>query len=298
MEIKDHKITGIPFETARWMGGTITPEIVVVHDTASRLTPGNAARYLQNNDRNVSVHFVIECDGSVVQQVPLNRKANHAGKSHYHGRDFCNGFSIGIEIVNPGKMQGHSGWGARAWFGEVFELEEHDIQEVTTKEHGHGFWMPYTEAQIDTVIDLLQVLFNGIETLKDIVPHWYVSPGRKTDTNPLFPLEQVKSIIFGREDPVVEEADEQASHITAGACLQIKVPNGSLNMRRWPSFNPNIIASIPNDTVVPEIKRGNFGGLDWSKVFFDGRDGWIVTAYTESVKTLTSRLVSPPMPLR
>lgn len=283
MQITDHKVTGIPYEPARSMGQTITPEIVVLHDTASRLTQGNAARYLQKNDRKVSVHFVVEIDGSVVQQVPLNRRANHAGKSHYHGRNWVNGFSIGIEIVNPGKMQKHSGRAVRAWWGGIFDIGKYGIQEVTTKEHGHGFWMPYTEAQIDTVIDLLQVLFDGIKTLKDIVPHWYVSPGRKTDTSPLFPMAQVKSIIFGREDPVAQAVDDETSLALPGALVAIDAPGSSLNMRMWPSFNPNVIATIPDGTVVPLIEGGEFLGRKWSKVIFDGQEGWVVTSYTAPV---------------
>ena len=283
MQIKDHRIAGMPYEPARWIGREITPEIVVLHDTASRITQGNAARYLQNNDRNVSVHFVIERDGSVVQQVPLNRKANHAGKSSYHGRGWCNGFSIGIEIVNPGKMQRGGGRDARAWWGGTYSIDSYAIQEVSTAEHGAGWWMPYSEEQIASVIDLLQVLFNGIETLKDIVTHWYISPGRKVDTNPIFPLEQVKSIIFGREDPIGRQADEQARDVDPDALVVIEVPGSSLNMRRWPSFNHNVIAVIPDGTIVPLIKHGTFGGRDWSKIIFDGQEGWVVTSYTAPV---------------
>lgn len=283
MQIKDHLIVGIPYEPARWQGREITPEIVVVHDTASRIIRGNAARYLQNNDRNVSVHFVVERDGSIVQQVPVNRKANHAGKSHYHGREYCNGFSVGIEIVNPGKMQRGGGRDARAWWGGTFERDSFAIQEVATKEHGAGFWMPYPEEQIAAVIDLLQVLFTGIETLTDIVPHWYISPGRKTDTNPLFPLEQVKSIVFGREDPIGQLVDEQARDVEPDALVAIEVPGSTLNMRRWPSFNPNVIGKISDGAIVPLIKSGSFNGRDWSKVLFGGQEGWVVSSYTAPV---------------
>lgn len=105
MRLSNHKIVDIPYSTAKAIGSKITPTIVVVHDTASRLDEGNAARYLRDNPAKVSVQFVIERSGEISQHVPTNRRANHAGKSHYHGRDSCNNFSIGIEIVNPGRMQ-------------------------------------------------------------------------------------------------------------------------------------------------------------------------------------------------
>lgn len=53
-------------------------------------------------------------------------------------------------------------------------------------------------------------------------------------------------------------------------------------MRRWPFFNPNVIRAIPDGTVVPVIRRGDFDGLKWSLVLFDGQEGWIVgSTYTQ-----------------
>ncbi|MGK0404865.1 MAG: AmpD protein [Oleispira sp.] len=46
----------------------------------------------------VSSHLFIRRDGSVIQFVPFNQRAWHAGLSHYAGRDNCNDFSIGIEM--------------------------------------------------------------------------------------------------------------------------------------------------------------------------------------------------------
>jgi N-acetylmuramoyl-L-alanine amidase len=80
MRLKRHKIEGIPFNAAKWIGATITPELLVIHDTASRLQTGNAARYLRDNPAKVSVQFILERDGSLEQQVPTNRRANHAGR--------------------------------------------------------------------------------------------------------------------------------------------------------------------------------------------------------------------------
>jgi AmpD protein len=46
----------------------------------------------------VSSHLFIRRDGSIIQFVPFNQRAWHAGLSHYSGRDNCNDFSIGIEM--------------------------------------------------------------------------------------------------------------------------------------------------------------------------------------------------------
>jgi N-acetyl-anhydromuramoyl-L-alanine amidase len=46
----------------------------------------------------VSSHLLVRRDGTLVQYVPLARRAWHAGVSSYLGREKCNDFSIGIEL--------------------------------------------------------------------------------------------------------------------------------------------------------------------------------------------------------
>ncbi len=46
----------------------------------------------------VSTHLLIRRDGQLVQYVPCGRRAWHAGRSSYAGRERCNDFSIGIEL--------------------------------------------------------------------------------------------------------------------------------------------------------------------------------------------------------
>lgn len=283
MKIRNHKLDGVEFQQARWIGGTITPEIVILHDTAGPLTKGNSAAYLRDNDAKVSVHFVIERDGTIVQQVPTNRRASHAGKSSYHGRPDCNGFAIGIEIVNPGKMESVRGsaFQARAWWGQVFSTEDFPIEGRSTPEHGPGLWMAYSQEQISAVIQLLETLFRDITSLRDIRTHWYVSPGRKTDTNPLFPLEAVRAKVLGRDDPADGVADAGSEEVVG---LRKVVSPSGVNMRRWPSFNPNVLLSIPDGTEVLVQREGNFDGRAWLQVIYGGQTGWIVKSYTQPEK--------------
>lgn len=283
MRLIRHKIDTIPFAPSRHQGEVITPELVILHDTAGRLEAGNSAGYLRDNPAQVSVHFVIERDGSIVQLVPTNRRANHAGASNYHGRAGCNGFSIGIEIVNPGVMTwAHKAAGAaRSWWGQLFRDDGGRIAERVTPEHGHGVWMAHTQEQIDAVLELLEALFAGIPTLKDIRGHWYVSPGRKVDPNPLFPMEAVRARILGHDDPAELQAAAASDPEPTASMLVIRTAGSGLNMRRWPSFNPNIITSIPDGTIVPALRRGVFDGRPWVLVLYDGHEGWIVESYTK-----------------
>lgn len=139
--------------------------------------------------------------------------------------------------------------------------------------------MDYTEEQITAFIELLHALFAKIPDLMDIVPHWYVSPGRKVDTNPLFPLSHIKALVMGRRDLAEQDAIDGSTAEMAEPLVQIVTGGSGLNMRLGPSFNPNIIGTIPNADVVPVIRSGVFAGRTWLRVFHGGQEGWIVKSY-------------------
>lgn len=173
-------------------GGRMLPTLIVLHDTAGRLTKGNSVSWFTDPKARVSAHFVVERDGSITQMVECDRQAWHAGKSSWKGRSGCNAFAVGIEIVNPGKLTP----AGTAWFGQTFE----GFEECATKAHGSGCWLPYTQAQIEAVQGLCAALVEAYP-IKEIVTHWMISPGRKVDTNPLFPLESIQKAVLAREAP-------------------------------------------------------------------------------------------------
>lgn len=285
MKLTNHRIDAAKWLPAHFTGEAIVPEIVILHDTAGRLEAGNSAAYLASkNTGSASAHFVVELDGTITQLVATNRRANHAGESSWNGRRWCNGFSIGIELVNPGKMVRHSDLMALTWWGQQLAVNLFGIREVETREHGRGLWMPYPEPQLAALINLLEVLFGSIKSLCDITTHWYVSPGRKTDTNPLFPLDEVRAHILGRDDPAdaVAEAGSEPPPVR-DMMVQIDTLGDSLNLRRWPSFNPNVIATIPDGAVVPVLRQGMFDGRHWLRVLYGGSEGWIVGRFAAPV---------------
>lgn len=285
MKIKNHRAEGVAFQKAFYTGDVITPDIVVLHDTAGRLDPGNAVAWLASrNTGKASVHFVIEIDGAITQLVPTNRRANHAGESTYHGRKWCNGFSIGIELVSPGKLTRTNGGSAISWWGQEFGYGAYKLAEVTTPEHGAGVWMPYPPAQIEALIGLLEALFRDVPTLRDITTHWYISPGRKIDPNPLLPLQDIRTRILGHDDPAAPDVEAASvAFADSEAMVRIKVPGDTLNLRRWPSFNPNVIGAVPDGAIVPVLRAGLFGGRQWLLILHGGREGWIVSTYANPI---------------
>jgi AmpD protein len=46
----------------------------------------------------VSAHFLIRRDGELLQFVPLEARAWHAGASSWRGRERCNDYSVGVEL--------------------------------------------------------------------------------------------------------------------------------------------------------------------------------------------------------
>ncbi|HEX6158082.1 MAG TPA: 1,6-anhydro-N-acetylmuramyl-L-alanine amidase AmpD [Burkholderiales bacterium] len=91
----------------------------------------------------VSAHFLVRRDGSVIQFVPVERRAWHAGVSSWRGRERCNDFSIGIELEGSEEA-------------------------------------PFEAAQYAALISLLKQL-QKTHPIRDIAAHSEVAPGRKTD---------------------------------------------------------------------------------------------------------------------
>ncbi|MEN8174952.1 MAG: 1,6-anhydro-N-acetylmuramyl-L-alanine amidase AmpD [Pseudomonadota bacterium] len=99
----------------------------------------------------VSTHLLIPRNGSLVQYVPLNLRAWHAGESCFRGREACNDFSIGIELEGTDDT-------------------------------------PYTSAQYETLTRATHIIrqaYPGI-TAGHIAGHCDIAPDRKTDPGPAF----------------------------------------------------------------------------------------------------------------
>ena len=182
----------VKFKKSPNIGGFMTPKILVLHDTAGRLNGDSSVSWLTNKTANASAHLVVSRDGRVTQLVPFNVIAWHAGVSKYEDRKSVNSFGIGIEIVNPGRLSKGADDTARAWFNQLFDIKQHRLEYAETKEHGKGWWMPYPEKQIAVLRDLTDTLMANYN-LSDITTHYAISPGRKFDVNPLFPIENFRA---------------------------------------------------------------------------------------------------------
>ena len=71
----------------------MNPEFIVVHNTANDASARNEVKYMINNNSSTSFHYAID-DKEIVQGIPENRNAWHAGDGNGQG----NRKGIGIEI--------------------------------------------------------------------------------------------------------------------------------------------------------------------------------------------------------
>ena len=101
-------------------------------------------------DIKVSSHFLITRSGALIQFVPMDKRAWHAGLSIYKGRKDCNNFSIGIELEGCDE--------------DVFE-----------------------SSQYLKLIELTKIIMNEYNiSIDNIAGHSDIAPERKTDPGELF----------------------------------------------------------------------------------------------------------------
>lgn len=164
-----------PFYDARPAGSDIS--LLVIHNMS--LPPGqfntkgieqlftghlNAAEhpfYAQIAGLKVSAHCVIYRSGEVVQFVPFDARAWHAGVSVFQGHTRCNDFAIGIELEGTDTL-------------------------------------PFTDAQYTSLIALTRYLTAAYPriTCGRIVGHNDIAPGRKTDPGPAFEWGRLRQAVF------------------------------------------------------------------------------------------------------
>ena len=114
----------------------------------NRLDPAEHPYYAQIAHLRVSAHLLLRRNGGLVQFVPLQMRAWHAGDSSWRGRRACNDFSVGIEL----------------------EGGDADV---------------YTDAQYARLLEVTRAL-RRVLPLRDVAAHSDIAPLRKTDPGALF----------------------------------------------------------------------------------------------------------------
>lgn len=128
--------------------------MVVLHYTGMQ-TAAEAMERLCDAAAEVSAHYMIDEDGTVIRLVDEDKRAWHAGRSSWRGITDINSASIGIELVNPG--------------------------------HEFGY-RPFPEAQVQALLPLLADIVKRHDIPRaNVVGHSDIAPARKEDPGELFP---------------------------------------------------------------------------------------------------------------
>jgi N-acetylmuramoyl-L-alanine amidase len=129
-------------------------DMIVLHYTGMSSTTA-AIDHLCSPYSEVSAHYVVLEDGTIIQCVPEARRAWHAGQAAWAGETDINSCSIGIEIANPG--------------------------------HDHGY-PEFPRRQIAAVTTLCRSIFTRHKIPRErVLGHSDVAPARKRDPGEKFP---------------------------------------------------------------------------------------------------------------
>lgn len=155
----------------------VGPDMIVLHYTAGT-SPMSSALFLTRPDVEASAHLVIGRAGEVIQLVPFNIEAWHAGRSWYAGRAELNHYSIGIELDNLGQLRLE---------GKRFIAEcgrEVKPEEVYADCSGDKltYWHHYTKKQVQVLTEICGVL-EATYPINQVVGHSDVT-NRKVDPGP------------------------------------------------------------------------------------------------------------------
>lgn len=127
------------------------------------LDPGRHPYFGEVAALTVSAHLLIRRDGEIVQYVPFDLRAWHAGRSLYMGQEDCNDFSIGIELEG-------------------------------------GDDVPYTEAQYQRLADVITLINERYPaSFGHLAGHSDIAPGRKTDPGPVFDWSRLHALLGHRK---------------------------------------------------------------------------------------------------
>lgn len=173
------------------VGGKNTPTLVVMHTTYT--TSAQAAiSVLTSKSFKASAHVLIERDGSFVQLVPFNRAAWHAGQGKWDGMTGLNNVSIGIELINAGKLTKTVDGKYRALNGAV--IPESEVQVVNGEP-----WHRYTAEQIAATVAIGKALAKTYK-ISAFIGHCDIAPGIKGDPGPAFPTGQIEAYVLNIPD--------------------------------------------------------------------------------------------------
>ena len=251
------------------------PKYLVMHYTAGGGGKGSADFLFAPHSPASSAHFVVDRNGDVYQISDTGYVTWHAGKSLWRGISGLNSHAIGIEIANYGY------WRPGITPKTAALAETAGWLKAKHKNGGPEYlWEPYPEAQILAVIELSKWILENHKTIKEIVGHDDIAPGRKIDPGPLFPMHRFVDLLSPRSEGSVipKEVKAEVETITP-ASPSFTVNASSLNVRGGPGTNFGVTASLKKGAKVKVlVDKGEWSYIEWA-VGKTTKQGWVFDQY-------------------
>jgi N-acetylmuramoyl-L-alanine amidase len=139
-------------------------EYITLHNTANDASANNEVQYMINNTQQISFHFAVD-DKEVVQGIPLDRNAWHAGDGNGPG----NRKSIGIEICysrSGGERYNKAEANAIQFVARLLKERKWGIDRVQPHKHWSGKNCPHRilgEGRWQQVLNSIQAELNRLE---------------------------------------------------------------------------------------------------------------------------------------
>ena len=135
--------------------------LIVIQLFTNQLDPNEHPYFKKIAENKVSAHLLIRRNGELLQFVPFNKRAWHAGESNYNGKSRANDFSIGIELEGADEVP--------------YEPEQYSV--------------------LASLVDALRMAYPSLNK-QDIAGHSDIAPGRKSDPGLAFEWEKFRDL-FG-----------------------------------------------------------------------------------------------------
>lgn len=192
----------------------MVPDSILVHWTGGTAY-GPAVNWFKSKKSKVSAHIIIDRDGRIIQMVSFDRRAWHAGRSSWRGRKSCNGFSVGIELVNPGPVEKIDENTVKLRRGKIHKREKSmdALEDFLHKGSNGKMYLRYTNAQMSSLRHVMIALHRRYK-IEHVMGHQDVAPGRKIDPGPELSYERLQ-MVKRHMWKEFKTRDEALSHIQA-----------------------------------------------------------------------------------
>ena len=237
---------------------TMTPEYITIHNTSNNASAENEVKYMVSNNNQTSYHVAVD-EKEVIQAIPFNRNAWHAGDG---ATGNGNRKSIGIEICrSTGDVTTFKKAEANCakYVATLLKQYGWDVSRIKRHKDWSGKNCPHKTMELgwQRFLDMVQ---NELDVLNGV---------------------PVKST-------VTENTSSSNGQVLSGTNFMVRITTDSLNIRKSSSMSATIVGTVKKGQVYTITKVANGFG------YLKSGAGWISmnTAYVEQLSSVTSSSTS------